>query len=335
MTRLSPLMTSYLREYLPCQRGFSDHSCSTYAHGFKLLLLFAAKRTGTSPSMLHIEQLDADLIVRFLNHLEETRGNSAATRNLRLTSIKSFMRYVEYRHPALLEQVAQIRAIPTKRHEQKLIPHLTMGEVQAVLNAPDPSARSGLRDRAMLHVCFAAALRVSELVGAEMSNLELGSRPSLLVKGKGRKHRNLPLWKETASDLRAWLAVRGKALAPEIFLNRNGRAMTRAGFEYILDKHVTEAAKVCPALRDRPVSPHQLRHSCAVIMLEATGDIRKVALWLGHADTRTTEKYLRIDASKKLEAIEAVVPPELRRGRFRAPDALIAMLMDGQVPHRP
>ena len=334
MTRLSPVMTAYLREYLPCQRGFSDHSCATYAYGIKLLLLFAAERIGTSPSMLHIEQLNADLIVSFLNHIEEVRGNSAATRNLRLATIKSFMRFVEYRHPALLEQVAQIRAIPTKRHEQKLIPHLTMGEVKAILNASHPSTWSGLRDRAMMHVCFSAALRVSELVGAQMSNLELGSRPSLLVIGKGRKHRNLPLWKEVTNDVRAWLAVRGRALAPEIFLNRNRRAMTRAGFEYILNKHVTEAAKVCLSLRNRRVSPHQLRHSCAVIMLEATGDIRKVALWLGHTDTRTTERYLRMDANKKLEAVEAVIPLELRRGRFKAPDALIAMLTEGQMSLR-
>lgn len=331
MTRLSPVMATYLRDYLPCQRSFSEHSCATYAHGFKLLLLFAAERIGASPSMLHIEQLDAELITNFLHHIEEERGNSAATRNLRLAAIKSFMRFVEYRHPALLEQVAQIRAIPMKRHEQKLIPHLSMGEIQAILNAPDLRTWSGLRDRAMMHVCFAAALRVSELVGADMSNLELGSTPSLLVNGKGRRHRNLPLWKDAAKDLRAWLTVRGDVRTPEIFVNRNGRTMTRAGFEYILDKHVSQGAKVCPSLGNRPVSPHQLRHSCAVIMLEATGDIRKVALWLGHADIRTTEKYLQIDANKKLEAVEAVVPPELRRGRFKAPDALIAMLMEGQV----
>ena len=332
MTRLSPVMAAYLRDYLPRQRGFSNHSCTTYAHGFKLLLSFVAERTGTSPSKLHIEQLDAELIESFLNHIEEERGNSAATRNLRLAAVKSFMRFVEYRHPVLLEQVAQIRAIPTKRHEQKLIPHLSMGEIRSILNAPDLSSWSGLRDRAMMHVCFAAALRVSELVGAETSNLELGSAPSLLVKGKGRRYRNLPLWKDAAKDLRAWLAVRGDALAPEIFVNRNGRTMTRAGFEYILDKHVAQAAKACPSLRSRSVSPHQLRHSCAVIMLEATGDIRKVALWLGHAEIRTTERYLRIDPTKKLEAVEAVIPPELRRGRFKAPDALIAMLMEGQVP---
>jgi site-specific recombinase XerD len=124
--------------------------------------------------------------------------------------------------------------------------------------------------------------------------------------------------------------VRGLAPAPEIFVNAEGRAMTRSGFEYVLDKHVVKASQHCPSLAGRSVSPHQLRHSCAVIMLEATRDIRKVALWLGHADIRTTETYLRVDAAQKLEAVEAVIPPELRRGKFKAPDALIAMLMTGR-----
>lgn len=333
MTRLAPVITNFLRDYLPRQRGFSPNSCETYAHSFKLLFLFAERRTSTKPSMLHIEQLDSALILQFLRYIEMERGNGAATRNLRLAAIKSFMRFVEYQHPALLEQVAQIRAIPMKRYEQKLIRHLTMEEVRVILNAPNLTTRAGIRDRAMIHLCFAGGLRVSELVGAMLTNLVLGRTPSLLVSGKGRKHRNLPLWKDTATDLRAWLAVRGDAPAPEIFVNSEGRVMTRAGFEYILDKHVRKAAEICPSLRGRSVSPHQLRHSCAVIMLEATRDIRKVALWLGHADIRTTEAYLRMDAAQKLEAVEAIIPPELRRGRFKAPDALIALLMEESSPH--
>jgi integrase/recombinase XerD len=332
MTRLAPLITGFLRDYMPRQRGYSPHSCETYAHGFRLLFAFAAKRIGTEPSQLHIEQLDADLILRFLDHIEKERGNGAVTRNLRLSAIKAFMRYVEYKMPSALEQVAQIRAIPTKRHDQTLIQHLTMEEVRAVLNAPDLSTRLGLRDRAMLHLCFSAGLRVSELVGAMLANLSLRQTSSLLVDGKGRRQRSLPLWKETAVDLRAWLAVRGNAPAPEIFVNAEGTAMTRAGFEYILDKHVHKAAEICPSLRGRSVSPHQLRHSCAVIMLRATHDIRKVALWLGHSDIHTTEIYLRMDASEKLEAVEAVVPSALRRGRFKAPDALIASLLDDASP---
>jgi integrase/recombinase XerD len=317
MTLLAPLITGYLRDYMPRQRGYSPHSCETYAYGFRLLLTFAAKRSGTKPSQLHVEQLDAKLILDFLAHIEGERRNGASTRNLRLAAIKSFMRYIEYRVPSALEQIGQIRSIPTKRHDQRLIRHLTMEEVRAILNAPDVTARLGIRDRAMLHLCFAAGLRVSELVAVPLENLSLRRPASILIRGKGRKERSLPLWKETTADLRAWLAVRGAVRASELFVNAEGAPMTRAGFEYVLDKHRRAAAKACPSLAGRSVSPHQLRHSCAVIMLQATRDIRKVALWLGHADIRTTEIYLRMDATEKLEAVEAVLPPELRRGGSR------------------
>jgi integrase/recombinase XerD len=268
------------------------------------------------------------LILDFLAHLEERRANGAATRNGRLAAIKAFIRYIEFRVPSALAQARQIHAIPAKRHEQALVRHLTLTEVRALLNAPDLTTRLGIRDRAMLHLCFAGGLRVSELVGLPRENLNLQGPPSVRILGKGRRERCLPLRKETAVDLRAWLAVRGAVSAPEPFVNAEGTTMTRAGFEYILDKAVRVAAESCSSLRGRSVSPHQLRHSCAVMMLQATRDIRKVALWLGHSDLRTTEIYLRVDPSEKLEAVEAVLPLGLRRGRFKAPDALIASLFD-------
>lgn len=332
MTPIAPLITSFLRDYMPRQRGYSPHSCEAYALSFKLLFMFTAKRLHTKPTQLSIEQLDAPTILDFLAHIERDRGNGAATRNLRLAAIKTFMRYVEYQVPSALEQIGQIHAIPVKRHDQKLVRHLTMEEVRAILNAPDLATRPGVRDRAMIHLCFAAGLRVSELVGTMLANLSLQRTPSLVVEGKGRKERCLPLWKATTADLRAWLTVRGPVRVPELFVNAEGAPMTRAGFEYVLSKHARMAAERCPSLRGRPISPHQLRHSCAVIMLQATHDIRKVALWLGHADIRTTEVYLRMDPSEKLEAVEAVVPPELRRGRFKAPDALIASLLEDVSP---
>jgi integrase/recombinase XerD len=332
MTPIAPLMTTFLREHMPMQKGYSPHSCEAYAYSFKLLFEFASNRIKTRPSQLCLEQLDAALILDFLAHIEQQRGNGPVTRNLRLAAIRAFMRYVEYRVPSALEQIRQIRAIPGKRHDQKLVRHLMMDEVRAILNAPDLTTRLGIRDRAMLHLCFACGLRVSELVELPLENLSLQRTPSVRIHGKGRKERCLPLWKETAADLRAWLAVRGRVSAPELFVNAEGTAMTRAGFEYVLSKHAHVAAQTCPALRGRSVSPHQLRHSCAIIMLKATRDIRKVALWLGHADIRTTEIYLRVDPSEKLEAVEAVLPLKLRRGRFKAPDALIASLLDSGAP---
>jgi site-specific recombinase XerD len=313
---------------MPIEQGCSSHTCETYAHAFRLLFIFASKRLGIKPSQICIEQIDAKLILDFLAHIEDQRGNCAATRNGRLAAVKAFMRYVEFREPSALAQARQIRAIPSKRHDQRLVRHLTLDEVRAILNSPNTTTRLGIRDRAMLHLCFAGGLRVSELVGLPLENVCLERTPSIRVLGKGRKERCLPLWKEPVADLRAWMAARGAPPVPELFVNAGGTAMTRAGFEYILDKHVCAARKSCSSLSLRPVSPHQLRHSCALTMLRATRDIRKVALWLGHADIRTTEIYLRVDPSEKLEALEAVLPLGLRRGRFKAPDALIASLFD-------
>lgn len=328
MTPIAPLITGFLREHLPIECGYSPHTCETYAHAFRLLFAFASQRFGIKPSQLCLEQIDASTILAFLADIEVRRGNCAATRNGRLAAIKSFIGYVELKVPSALEQASQIHAIPAKRHDRTLVRHLTMDEIRAVLNAPDTTTRLGIRDRAMLHLCFAGGLRVSELVGLPLDNLCLQRTPSIRVLGKGRKERCLPLWKETAADLRAWLTVRGSVRVPELFVNAEGAAMTRAGFEYVLDKHISAAGKACASLKGRAVSPHQLRHSCAILMLQATGDIRKVALWLGHADIRTTECYLQVDPSEKLETMQTVLPPSLRRGRFKAPDALIASLTD-------
>lgn len=328
MTPLAPLVTRFLREHLPISKGYSPHTCENYAHTYRLLFTFAAERLRTTPSQLTLEQLDAALVTGFLAHLEEVRGNNASTRNTRLAAVKAFMRFVEFQVPSALSQVCQILAIPTKRYDLPLIQHLVMDEIRSILEAPDITTRLGIRDRAMMHLCFAAALRVSELVELPMSGLSLQGSPSLRVTGKGRRERCLPLWKETATDLRAWLTVRGELRVPELFANAQGDAMTRAGFEYILDKHARSAAERCSTLKGRTVTPHQLRHSCALMKLQATHDIRKVALWLGHADVRTTEIYLRVDPTEKLEAVEAVLPPGLRRGKFKATDDLIASLMN-------
>lgn len=328
MTPIAPLITAFLREHMPIEQGCSPHTSETYAYAFRLLFIFASKRLGIKPSQICVEQIDATLILDFLADLEQQRGNCAATRNGRLAAVKAFIQYVEFRVPSSLAQARQIHAIPAKRHDQALVRHLTTDEVRAILNAPNITKRLGIRDRAMLHLCYAGGLRVSELVEFPLEKLSLQQTPSISVLGKGRKERCLPLWKETAADLRAWLVVRGAVPVPELFVNAQGTAMTRAGFEYILDKHVCAARKSCSSLSGRSVSPHQLRHSCALTILKATRDIRKVALWLGHADIRTTEIYLRVDPSEKLEAVEAVVPLALRRGRFKAPDALIASLFE-------
>lgn len=327
MTPIGPHISAFLRERLPQQRGASEHTCATYAYAFKLLFEFASKQLRVRPSKLALEQIDVRMVVKFLDFLEAERANSASTRNARLVAIKSFATFLEHRVPSFLEQSRQIISIPMKRTAIPLVKHLDREEIQALLEAPDLTTTRGLRDRAMLHLCFAAGLRVTELVTLPMTSLTLHPSPTVRVIGKGRRERALPLWRETASDVRKWIAVRKpEPGVDELFINARGLPMTRSGFEDIISKHATAAATRCPSLTSKRVSPHVLRHSCALMMLQATGDVRRVALWLGHADIRTTERYLRVDPTEKLEALGSVVPPRLRSGRFKVPDALMAML---------
>ena len=326
MTPIAPHISAFLRERLPHQRGASPHTCDSYAYSFQLLFEFASRRFGLKPSDLTLEQIDSQLVMDFLASLETDRGNSPSTRNARLAAIKSFMHFVEYRVPALLEQIRQVLAIPKKKTEQPLIQHLTVEEMQAILNAPDIQSRAGIRDRAMMHVCFAAALRVAELISLPLTALTWQPTPTLHIQGKGRRHRALPLWQQTADDVRAWLAVRGEIGAPELFVSHQRRAMTRTGFTYVLNKHVQRAVQDCPSLKEKNVTPHVLRHTCALMIYQATGDLRKVSLWLGHANMQATEVYVRADPTEKLDALDAVIPPSLRRGQFTVPDRLIAML---------
>ncbi|MCP4934753.1 MAG: tyrosine-type recombinase/integrase [bacterium] len=326
MTPIAPHITAFLCERLPVQCGASIHTCDSYAYSFQLLFEFASRRFGVTPSALYLEQIDARLVMDFLAYLESERGNSASTRNARLAAIKSFVRFIEFRIPALLAQTREILAIPTKKTDQSLVHPLSMVEIQAILDAPDVRTRLGLRDRAMLHLCFAAGLRVSELIGLPITAICLQSTPTIQINGKGRRHRSLPLWKQTTEDVRAWLAVRSEAAVPELFISAQDRAMTRMGFVYLLRKAVQRAMATCPSLVGKQIAPHLLRHSCAMMIYQATGDLRKVALWLGHANMQTAEIYLRADPIEKLETIEAVVPPSLRRGQFTVPDRLIAAL---------
>lgn len=331
MTPIAPHITAFFQQRLPLERRASHHTSDSYAYAFKLLLEFASQRLKLPPSQLHVEQIDAPLVLDFLNHLETTRRNGPSSRNVRLAAIKSFMHFLEFREPSAMEQIRRILAIPPKKADTRLVRHLTVEEMQAILNAPAPSGWDGLRDRAMLHLCFAGGLRVSELIGLQLGDVTLHPSASILVHGKGRRERCLPLWKVTAMALRAWLAVRGTVRTPDLFVNARGQPMTRSGFEYILDKHVETAIQSYPALSTKRVSPHVLRHTCALTVLQATKDLRKVSLWLGHAHMQTTEMYTRADPSVKLEALEAMIAPSLRSGRFKATDKLIASLMERSI----
>lgn len=325
MTSLAPHMEAFLREHLVRHRGASQDTCDSYAYSFQSLFEFAAGKLKVAPSALMLEQLDATLVSGFLQHLETTRGNSAETRNIRLAAIRSFFRFLQHREPAAIEQVRRVLAIPFKKTDTRLVSHLVQEETQALLDAPDPSTRVGVRDRAMLHLAVCAGLRVSELTGLRVEDVAPQSA-SIRIRGKGRRERALPLWKTTAIALRAWLAIRGSVASPELFVNTRGEPFSRWGVAYVLRRHTKAAHLRCSTLHGKQVSPHVLRHTCAMMVLQATQDIRKVSLWLGHSNLTTTEVYVRADPTEKLEAIEAVVPPSLRKGKFRPPDKLLALL---------
>jgi len=240
-TPIAPHITAFFEQRLPKERGASENTSNSYAYAFQLLLTFASKRFRVSPSQLAVEQIDAPLVLDFLNDLETTRGNEPSSRNVRLAAIRSFMHFLEYRVPSAIEQIRRILAIPVKKTESKLVPRLTAEEMQAVLDAPKPTGWKGMRDRAMLHLCYASALRVSELIGVRLNDLQFQPQASILIHGKGRRERCLPLWKTTTAALRAWLAVRGTAPVPELFVSARSEPLTRSGFEYILRKHVRTA----------------------------------------------------------------------------------------------
>ena len=330
MTALAPSLASFLREHLPRERNASPYTVASYAHAFSLLLRYAANRLGRRPTDLTIEDLDPDLILGFLSYVEQDRGNTARSRNARFAAIRSFFRYLEYKVPACLEQALRVRSLPMKKTDKALIDYLTRDEMNALLAAPDPTTVAGLRDRAMLHLTYAAGLRVSELLALQMDDFSDRSLSTVRVLGKGRRERVLPLWKETQTVLRAWTAVRPSVQVLELFVNREGQPLSRDGFAHRLAVHVATAERKRPTLVEKRVTPHVLRHSCAMHTLEATGDIRKVSLWLGHASLQSTEAYLRVDPAEKLAILASNAAPAVPKGRFRTPDRLLAMLAEIQ-----
>ncbi|EDL49455.1 phage integrase [Erythrobacter sp. SD-21] len=251
MTALAPHLTAFLREHLPRERAVSPHTVKTYANCFVLLVRFASDRLKRRPTDLEIEDFGTDMIMAFLGHVEVERGSCVRTRNGRLAAIRSFFRYIEYRVPACLDQALRVRSIPSKKANKTLIDYLDRAEIKALLDAPDPRTRLGTRDRAMLHLTYAAGLRVSELVSLQLRDFPDRSLSTVHIMGKGRRERVLPLWKETQSALRAWLVIRPETEVAEVFLNANGQPITRDGFAFRLAKHVNAAAKKQPSfLRD-------------------------------------------------------------------------------------
>jgi len=326
MSTLAATLEAFFSDRLPRQRGASPHTVAAYRDTFRLLLVFVHGRAGVAPSELGFGDLDAACVGAFLEHLERDRGNGARTRNARLAAIHSFFRFAAFRHPEHADLIARVLAIPTRRVERALVTFLTGPELEAILAAPDPGSRLGRRDRALLLLAAQTGLRLSELTGLTCGDVRLGVGPHVRCVGKGRKERTTPLTRPTVAVLRAWLVERGGAPGEPLFPGRCGGRLSADAVQRLLAKHVATAARHCPSLRGRRVTPHVLRHTSAMSLLRGGVDTTVIALWLGHEDARTTQIYLHADLSLKERALARTAPPATRLGRYRPPDRLLAFL---------
>lgn len=326
MTALAPTLQAFFVERLMAQRRASPHTINSYRDTMCLLLEFAQKRLRTPASELDLGQLDAELVGAFLEHLEEERENTIGTRNARLAAIRSLYKFASLRHPEHSALIARVLALPPKRHDRRLITHLTEPEIDALLRAPDHRTWIGRRDRAMFALAIEAGLRVSELTGLRCADAHLGTAAHIACHGKGRKDRITPLTKATATLLRGWLRERGGLPADPLFPTSRGAPLTRDAVARRLAKHAIASADDCPTLRGKNVTPHVLRHTAAMRLLHAGVDTTVIALWLGHESVETTQIYLQADLAIKERALARTRPATIKPGRYKPPDALLAFL---------
>jgi len=326
MSALAPTLQAYFTDRLIGQRAASPNTIAAYRLTFCLLLRFASQRTGKPPSELDIAQLDAPLIAAFLEHLQQERGNSAATRNNRLAAIHSLFAYLALHHPEHAATIQRVLAIPPKRTERNLLAYLTEPEVDALLAACDQAAWTGRRDHAMLALTIQAGLRISELAGLVCQDITLAAGANVHTIGKGRKERRTPLTPPTKATLNAWLRERAGAPEDPLFPTITGKRLSRDAIERRLARHVAVAAQTCPSITTKRVTMHTLRHTAAMRLLLAGNDITVIALWLGHEQISTTNIYLHADMTHKQQAIDRTKPLAAKPGRYRPPDTLIAFL---------
>lgn len=316
----------FFSDYLLNQRNVSARTIAAYRDAFRLLLLHLQGQTHRSASELRFEDLDATAVLAFLRSLEEDRGNSARTRNARLAAIRSFAYYAASQEPTFLPAARQIRVIPMKRFRRPLIGFLSREQIQAILEAPNSATWSGRRDRAVFGTLYNTGARVSEIISVRVKDLSLEATPSLTLHGKGRKERVVPLWKHTAHVLRDWLRHINADQDGALFPGRSGRSLTRSAVEDRLRRAVAAASAVCPSLVTLRVSPHTIRHTTAMHMLQAGIDITVIALWLGHESPATTHTYIEADLTMKQHALGKLDPPRGRPRAYRAPDKLLQFL---------
>jgi integrase/recombinase XerD len=326
MTALAPLLQAFFTDRLARQRHASPHTVLSYRDAFRLLLDYAERTTGKTPSALDISDLDAALITAFLDHLEHERRSSVRTRNNRLAAIHSLFAYAALHHPEHAESIARVLAIPVKRYDRTLLTWLTEAEVDALLAAPDRTTWTGRRDHALLVLAVQTGLRISELTGLTQADIHLGAGAHVRCLGKGRKERATPLTKHTVAVLHAWTAEQPGVPTAPLFPTRTGITLSRDAVEHRLAGYLAIARDTCPTLKDKRVTMHTLRHTAAMRLLQSGTDTAVIALWLGHEQLATVQIYLHADMAQKEQAIARLTPPGTRPGRYQPPDSLLVFL---------
>ncbi len=325
-TLLGPVLQRFFCDYLIKQRRLSDCTVAAYRDTFKLLLAFFDRKLGIKPDDLRVQGIDADRVLAFLDDLERARRNCARSRNARLAAIRSFFRFATASDPLLLPIAQRILAIPSKRFERRVVAYLQPGQIQALLDASDVSTRAGLRDRVLLTLMYNTGARVSELAGLKVGDLRLDTGGAVHLHGKGRKERTVPLWRESVRLMRAWLKKTGATSDAPLLPNSRGGHMTRSGIEHRLAVVLERAAKKDPELRKLHLSPHTIRHTTAMHLLQSGVDLSVIAMWLGHESIETTHQYLDADLATKRRALDRLDSPTARRPRPNAQPRLVAFL---------
>jgi site-specific recombinase XerD len=328
MTAVAPTLQAFFVSRLGRQRDASPNTVDSYRHAFRLLLTYAETQTGKRPSQLDLGDLDAELVSGFLDHLEDERANSTASRNTRLAAVHSFFRFASYRHPEHAETIQQVLAIPRKKTDSVPRSFLTTAEMDAVASAPDLTTWAGRRDHVLLVVALQTGLRLSELTGLRCRDVELGAAGHVKCLGKGRKRRDTPLDKPTVKLLRAWTAERRGEADDALFPSRRGGRLSPDAVQRLVAKHVAAARNTCPSLATKQVSTHNLRHSCAMDLLRNGLDVAVLALWLGHEKLESVNAYIHADPTLKQRALDRQTPlnPTAKPGRYKPSDDLLAFL---------
>jgi site-specific recombinase XerD len=326
VSAVAATLQSFFTDRLARHRQASPHTIAAYRDTLRLLLTFLQRRTGIPPSRLDWADLDAEAISAFLDHLESDRHNSARTRNARLTAIRSLFAYAALRHPEHAASIARVLAIPAKRFDKATVSFLDDREITALLRAPNRTRWEGRRDYTFMLVAIQTGLRVSELLGLDCGDVSLDTGAHLRCRGKGRKHRAVPLNEPVEQALRIWLAERHARPDEPVFATRTGRQLSPDAIQRRINLHTTEAAAHCTSLQGRKLSPHVFRHTSAMNLLHAGVDTTVIALWLGHADVRSTNAYLHADLAIKERALARVTPISTAPGRYRPPDKLLTFL---------